>query len=243
MPDVGCLGDTPPDASDSVSDLNMRLSELAVTEIGRLLNGKEHPHDAAIGHLSIAAARSAESLSYLADLDDQRFGGIWPADGYHNDTVDDAHVRWAATGALTSLDLCIAAAAKLGGFFVGSHHREVSIRDYYSVGHSGKVDDKRHLVSSPWRAWLDALIADPRYKQLLRVRHALVHADALRIIHGTTGTLTGHALRFGYNVGPLTPPVQPNSHMKVMAREVIQLSRDVAQVHVGAFIVTLQSIP
>jgi hypothetical protein len=50
-------------------------------------------------------------------------------------------------------------------------------------------------------------------------------------------------LRYGYNVGPLTLPVQPSSHLKVMAREVIELSRDVARDHVGAFVAVLKSIP
>ena len=221
----------------------MRFSELTIAEIARLLNGKNHPHETAIGHLALAAARSAESLTYLADLDDKRFGGAWPNDNYPNDTVDDAHVRWAATGALTSLDLCMAAGAKLGKFFVGPPHREVSIRDYYSVGHSGKVEDKRHLVLSPWCTWLDGVVNDSRYEDLLRVRHALVHADALRIVHATTGPIAGHALRFGYNVGPLAPPIQATSHMKVMARQVIELSRDVAHAHVAAFIAVLQALP
>lgn len=190
----------------SSSQTSMRLSHLTVTQVGRLLNGTNNPQAAAIGHLATAAARAAESLMYLADLDDRRFRGNWPDDEYPNDTVDDAHVRWAATGALTSIDLCTAAAARLGGFALPPPNREVSIRDYFSTSHSGKVADKRHLVVPPWRAWIDGVVADARYEKLLRVRHALVHADALRIIHGTTGPIEGHALRYGYNVGPLRAP-------------------------------------
>ena len=169
----------------------MRFSELTIAEIARLLNGKNHPHGAAIAHLALAAARSAESLTYLADLDERRFGGVWPSDNYPNDSVDDGHVRWAASGALTTLDLCMAAGAKLGGFFTGSSHREVSPRVFYSVDSTGKVRDERHRVPPPWRAWVDGVITDSRYDDLLRVRHALVHADALRIVHGTTGALPG----------------------------------------------------
>lgn len=219
------------------------LSERVSAEIVRLLNDRGHRDAGAISHLAMAAARSAESLSYLTDLDDRRFRGIWPIDDYNNNTIDDAHVRWATTGALTSLDLCMAAAAKLGGFSVGLTHMEVSIRNYYRISYSRKVTDNRHSIPSPWRAWLDKLIADPRYEQLLSVRNALVHRDALRSGYLTTDTIAGHALRTGYNIGPLNVPVQPGTHIKIAAREAIELSRDIAQVHMGSFIATLQSIP
>ena len=221
----------------------MRLSQLAINEVGRLLNATNNPQHAAIGHLASAAGRAAESLVYLAEMDDRRFGGAWPDDGYPNDAIDDGHVRWASAGALTSLDLCIAAAARLGGFAQRPPRGEDSIRDYYRVTHSGIVKDNRNVAVPPWRTWIDGVVADARYGQLLRVRHALVHADALRIIHGTTGPISGHSLRYGYNVGPLMPPVQTSSHLTVMARDLIEITRDVALSHVGAFVEVLQSIP
>ncbi len=221
----------------------MRLSELANTEVGRLLNGTNNPQHAAIGHLATAAGKAAESLVYLAEIDDRRFGGIWAADAYENDAVDDGHVRWAATGALTSLDLCIAAAGRLAGFAQRPPRGEDSIRDYYRVTNSGVVEDRRDLVSPPWRAWIDALVADTRYEKLLRVRNALVHADALRIVHATTDSVQGHSLRYGYNIGPLISPAKASSHLTVMAREIVELSRDVALAHVGTFVDVLKSRP
>ena len=214
----------------------MRLGQVANEEVGRLLNGTNNSQHAAIGHLSSAAGRAAESLVYLAEIDDRRFKEIWPDDGYQNDTVDVGHVRWAAAGALTSLDLCMAAAARLGGFAQRPPRREDSIRDYYRVTHSGKVDDNRDLVRPPWRAWIDGVVGDARYEKLLRVRNALVHADAFRINHGTTGPLAGHSLRYGYNVGPLIPPVQQSSHLTIMAREIVELSRDVALPFVPTYV-------
>lgn len=220
-----------------------RLSQQANEEVGRLLNGKNNSQASAIGHLASAAGRAAESLLYLADLDDRRFAGDWLDDGHPHDAVDDGHVRWGATGALTSLDLCIAAAARLAGFAKRPPRGEDSIRDYYRVEISGTVVDKRDLVKPPWRVWIDAVVCDPRYDKLLRIRNALVHADALRIIHGTTGPIAGHSLRYGYNVGPLKGPAQPSSHLKVMAREIVELSRDVSVEHVRAFIAVLSSHP
>jgi hypothetical protein len=221
----------------------MKLGQVANEEAGRLLSGTNNSQHAAIAHLSSAAGRAAESLVYLAEIDDRRFKEIWPDDGYQNEVVDDGHVRWAAAGALTSLDLCMAAAVRLGRFAQRPPRGEDSIRDYYRVTQSGKVEDKRHLVRPPWRGWIDGVVGDARYDKLLRVRNALIHADAFRIIHGTTGPLAGHTLRYGYNVGPLVPPVQQSSHLTVAAREIVERSRDVALTHVGAFVAVLQSIP
>lgn len=219
----------------------MRLTELTNNEIGRLLNGTNNPQHGAIGHLATAAARAAESLVYLADMDDRRFNGIWPDDVYQNDTVDDGHVRWASAGALTSLDLCIAAASRLGGFAQRPPRGEDSIREFYRT--TGEGGDKRDRVQPPWRAWIDSVITDPNYDKLLRVRNALIHADAFRIVHGTTGAIGGHSMRYGYNIGPLVLPVQSSSHLTIMAREVVELSRDAALTHVKAFIDVLKSIP
>jgi len=105
------------------------------------------------------------------------------------------------------------------------------------------VQDNRHLALPPWRAWIDGVVVDARYDKLLRVRNALVHADAFRIVHGATGAISGHSMRYGYNVGPLIPPVQSSSHLTIMAREVVELSRDVALTHVSAFVAVLKSIP
>lgn len=221
----------------------MNLSAQAITEVGRLLNNKNNPQHAAIGHLAGAAGRAAESLVYLADIDDRRFGSVWPVDTYANDAVDDGHVRWAATTGLTNLDLCIAAAARLAGFARRPPRGEDCVRDYYSVTATGKIRDDRHLVLPPWRAWIDAVVADARYDVLLRVRNALTHADALRIVHATTGPLNGHSLRCGYNIGPLVTPAHSSTHTTVAARDVVVLSRDVAVAHVGAFVTVLQSLP
>ena len=221
----------------------MKLSERANNEIGRLLNRTSNPQHAAIGHLASAAGRAAESLVYLADIDDGRFKGVWPSDEYDNYTVDDGHVRWAATGALTSLDLCIAAAGRLAGFARRPPRAEDSIREYYRVTASGAIEDDRSLVTPPWRKWIDDLVADPRYEKLLRVRNALVHADALRVIHGTTAPIQGHSMRYGYNIGPLIPPAVASTHMRIMARDIIELSRDVSVTHVATFIDALQSLP
>lgn len=221
----------------------MGLSERVTNEVGRLLNGTNNPDCAAIAHLATAAARAAESLIYLAEIDDSRFDGVWPNDGRDNDAIDDGHVRWAASSALTSLDLCIAAAGRLAGFAKRPPKYEDSIRDFYAVTTSGKIVDERHRVKPPpWRLWIDEVVADARYVTLLSVRNTLVHADAFRVMHGTTGPVQGHSMRYGYNVGPLIPPAHTSTHFPIRAREIVELSRDVSLTHVGAFVDVLQSL-
>jgi hypothetical protein len=56
----------------------MRLTELANNEVGRLLNGTHNSQHAAIGHLATAATRAAESLVYLADIDDPALMELGP---------------------------------------------------------------------------------------------------------------------------------------------------------------------
>lgn len=221
----------------------MRLSARIVNQVGRLLNGTSNHQHGAIGHLAVAAGRTAESLVYLASIDNDRFRGVWPTDDYDHDTVDDGHVRWATATALTSLDLCIASAGRLAGFAKRPPHGEDSIRDYYTVKENGVTKDRRCCIRPPWRGWVDAVVNDHRYETLLRVRNTLIHSDAFRIVHGTTGPLQGHSLRFGYNIGPLDPPVQVNTHLKIMSREIVELSRDVSLDHVGEFASVLESLP
>jgi hypothetical protein len=217
------------------------LPQRAIKQVGRLLNGKAHPYEAEIGHLAMAAARGAESLVYLAHLDDKRFAGIWPSDGYANDCVDDGHVRWAAAGALASLDHCIAAASRLGGFAKNPPQSEDCVRTFYAVTRKGKIFDNRFRVPPPWRAWMDGVVTDNRYTRLLDVRNTLVHADAFRMIHGTTEPIAGHQYRYGYRIGSMGQPV--GGAARVGAREIVELSRDIAVDHVTAFVEVLEALP
>lgn len=214
----------------------MGLADQVVKEVGRVFNGTRHPEQSRIGHLAVAAVRAAESLVYLADLDDRRFGGVWPVDAYEHATVDDGHVRWAAAGALTSLDLCIAAAGRIRGFARNPPRKEDSIRTFYNPP---RLDD-RNLVLAPWRAWIDAVVADPRYGTLVQIRNAVLHSDLLRGVHATTDPLAGHKLRFDYRgVGAAWVPQAGSTHA---ARDIVILSRDVAIAHADAFVGVLRSL-
>lgn len=215
----------------------MSLSTACNEEIGRLLNGTSHPQSVEIAHLATAAGRAADFLEYLADVDSNRFAGIWPKDGYCHDAVSDGHVRSATSACLTSLDLCIAAAGRISQFSLRPPRGEDSIRTFYSA--SG--NDRRKLVPSPWRAWLDAVVSDPKYETVLNLRNSLVHADIVRTQFATTMELNGHGSRPSYNLGPLAP-VSAQSHTPVGARQAIELCREFSCSRVGAFVSILQSL-
>jgi len=221
------------------------LEQRIVKEVGRLLNNTNNPQHGAIGHLATAAARSAESLVYLAELDEIRFGNVWTNDKYNNASIDDGHVRWAAAGALSSLDLCIAAAGRLNSFKLKrTPGKEYSIRNFYWVNSkTGKITDKRNNVTPPWRGWIDSVINDSRYTKLLQIRNALIHTDAFRIVHGSTETISGHDMRYEYRMQSLDSSQQGSSSPIMKAREIVELACDVAMTHVEGFIVTLKTLP
>lgn len=220
----------------------MGLAEQTVNEIGRLLNGTNNPHQCAIAHLALSAARTAESLIYLSQIDSHRFDGQWPDDNHANDVIDDAHVRWASTSALTCVDLCIAVASKLSEF-AKSEYKQVSVRDFYSEDfRTGKIEDKRDKVPKLWRPWIDNLIDDTNYHKLLKVRNALTHGDMVRNTYMTTDALSGHDLRFGYYIGTLKSPVTNSTHELIQSRQIIELSRDFSMKHFPEFLNVLKNM-
>lgn len=233
----------------------MGLAVQTINEVGRLLNGKNNPHECAIGHLALSAARTAESLIYLSEIDNHRFDSQWPDDNHANDVIDDAHVRWASTSALTCVDLCIAAVVKLSiaedeelRKFIENKYKQVSdkqvsIRDFYcEESKTGKVIDHRDKAPEQSRLWIDNLIDDSNYHTLLKVRNALTHGDMVRNIYGTTDALSGHDLRFGYYIGTLKSPVPNSTHELIRSRQIIELSRDFSIKHFAEFLNVLKNM-
>lgn len=83
-----------------------RWSQPLVDRINSLSN------DPAVGGLLLYAASAADSLVYLADMDERAFGKNPSVSGVNPYAIDIAHARWACTSALTAVDL---GAGSLGG--------------------------------------------------------------------------------------------------------------------------------
>lgn len=228
----------------------MSIETRAINAVGRITNLWNEPlptpdhvkaQAAAIGHLVLSACRGVESLEYLAMIDEARFGGRHPEDGISNASIDDGHVRWAVASAISSLDQCAAAASRFGNFRT-CKRGEHSVRDFYEVRDDGTVVDRLHKIPSPWRAWIDGIVADPNYLRVLRVRHCLIHSDARRGIFGSTEPLAGHEMRFRYMVAPPAGTMLDTPVEDVRSREVIELACALASTHVVRFVETIEQL-
>jgi hypothetical protein len=132
----------------------------------------------------IWATWAAEGSDYLEKLDAGHPGNFpVPPTGSHPDLVDISHVRWATANAITAIDLC---AATIGRQFCGvSGMWELSLRDFDGTIGSPKrqaeVAARRGSVppdakAQAFLAWVDATLADPRYKDLHDARNPFTHS-------------------------------------------------------------------
>lgn len=116
------------------------------------------------------AVECVDGLHYLVDLDNH----LLPNDvagevlGHGWQVVDVAHVRWAATTAITALDLC---AAALGRLYCGisGDAWDLSVESARS-DHWETLSARRHASG-----WIAGVRGDHRYNGLLQLLHALAH--------------------------------------------------------------------
>jgi hypothetical protein len=164
----------------------------------------------AVGDLLLFAASAADSLAYLADVDERAFGENPDLSGVNPDAIDIAHVRWACTTALTAVDL---GAGVLGRLHMTplKGQREYAIASFQSA----KLEALR-ATSNPAARWIEDVVADPEYADLLEARHALVHKWLTRTVS--------------------YPRQRVRLHLKsgeVDARTLVTDSRDFASLHIG----------
>ncbi len=128
------------------------------------------------GALLSFAVWTVDSLYYLQDLDDTHDLSQTTVAGHRPDVVEVAHSRWATGACVTALDLCVAA---LGRALCGyARERELAVSDVYPK--EDRIPPLRTLLPLQALQWVDAVIADPQYKQIKAVRNALTHARVRR---------------------------------------------------------------
>jgi hypothetical protein len=98
------------------------------------------------------ATWAVDALHYLDDLDQHAERLRWIDLGHHEDTVDLAHARWAASTAMTALDLSAAA--------VGEHHGVVPVRPDH-VHDVADLDRNRGQLCPGCVVWLNDVVRDP----------------------------------------------------------------------------------
>jgi hypothetical protein len=131
-----------------------------------------NPRDPDAGALLSWAGWAADSLFYLQGVDALAFGegGLG---GRHDGVVEIAHFRWAASTAVTALDLGAAAIGKLHGVALPYEH-ELDLQAAH--------DRKRIRLQLSLRAlqWVDSVSNDARYQFVVSARHPMVHRRAFR---------------------------------------------------------------
>jgi hypothetical protein len=122
------------------------------------------------------ATWTVDSLHYLVEIDDE-FAAHERKRGFDPHTIDIAHVRWATSTAITALDLCVAAVARLNGLRERKQG-EMDLGDFNPkrAGGGGRAARKRLCaLPEPAREWIEKIVADPDFELVSKLRDPLVH--------------------------------------------------------------------
>ncbi len=187
-----------------------------------------------VSPLLTSAWWTTESLHYLAHLDAQRFAGAWPADGFDNAMVDEAHARWATGSAITALDLCAAALGRVHGLAIKGGH-ELDLRDIKDP----KKPDRLARLPPHWQKWVRDVNADPDYQQVLAGRNPLTHSTTPRTITaimGSSAVFAGHELRPAHQLAGVGDVVRRATAGTHGGRKLVEIARDVATQYVRALL-------
>jgi hypothetical protein len=173
------------------------------------------------GAHAVWALLAVESLFYLADADDHTFTAqTWY--GSSPDAIDIAHVSAAAGNAVAALDRCAAELAEIHGV-TNKSGNAVSLAQLQPNSTHADVNKRRSKLSAGALAWVDAAWGDPDYQRVRDRRHPLLHAHIARDLHRPVNP--GHNTRTKFG--------------GINARDLILVSRDVADRHVDRFLTAM----
>jgi hypothetical protein len=168
------------------------------------------------------ATHTVEALYYLGDLDKIQANPTNSNSPHDPVIVDMAHVRWATTTTITALDLC---AAGLGRQYCNwTIRNEPDLRDFK------QANNRRQLPPSALQ-WVDAVLTDPRYKNVLNARNSLTHSRLIR--------------HFVVNLGSSTPDPRTAFNVngsRIEAGTLVATARDFAGEQVDAFLLVIDAL-
>lgn len=157
------------------------------------------------------ATWTVDSLYYLADLDARVAAkGITPPHPSH--VVELAHARWAASSAVTAVDLCAAALARqlgIGPIATKSGDKEFNLWQLKDAASNGQT-------TGTAGAWAKSVSADPDLRLLSSIRNPTVHARLPRRLYRGGGGSEREHLR----VPGVADPIEVGA--------VVTLARDTA---------------
>jgi hypothetical protein len=176
------------------------------------------------------ATWSVEGLHYLDELDELRHQARLPVTGHSPEIFNIAHVRWATSSAITSLDLCAAVLARECCGWNGP--KELNLRHFDpSTSKKPKVDKislRRKALPTAALEWVDKVLADQRYKEVLSARNPLIHSRLIRKLYSTGPNFTEFMIdATGNDIG---------------TRDLVRRARDLATDSVAAFLKVVEKL-
>jgi hypothetical protein len=166
-----------------------------------------------------------EELYYLDDLDSDWNNYLNHAGSHNPDIIDMAHGRWATGSAITALDLCAAALGRQYCNWTGRN--EFDLRDFDQQ--TTQTLTRRGTLPPSALAWVDGVLADPRYQIVLNIRHSLTHSRLprhLRISLG--GEPKKDRMDFKITIN--------GNQIQIGVRDLVLQSKDLAGQHVDRFL-------
>jgi hypothetical protein len=170
---------------------------------------------------------AAHGLEYLAKIDANVRSGSTPARTEHWQSVVVSHARWAATSAVTVLDL---AAGALGRMHLPAKEgREYSLGDFFDK--RKKARSRLEELTPAGGEWVVATWGDADYQTLRRARNPFTHGTMRMDATVTLGRPT--PALFFFHVGPNREPVESG--------QLVSMAFTLVDRRLGAFMSELQA--
>jgi hypothetical protein len=171
---------------------------------------------------------AVEGVCYVADLDDLQLSSQRVLNEYNDDDLDIHHARWAATSAITALDLCAAVLGRRHCSVTGSNEFDLGFFNPTppTTGKPTKAQNRFAQLPPAAQGWVRDVLADADYQMVLDARDPFVHRRLLRIVHAGVGT--ANLPRTAFRIGP--------KQQEVDSRDLIERARRVAVEHVERFL-------
>ena len=180
-----------------------------------------------VGSLALWAVWGVESLHYLDDLDHQHHANIRNDPPHHPDIKDISHIRWATGTSISSLDLCAAALGR--DCCAWSKSKELDLRDFdpsssKQIKQVKQITKHRAMLPGSALCWVDNVISDSRYLEVLGARNPLTHSRLIR----------------NFFLDQPTEFKMPTTGKGLSARDLVILSKDLATDQVKSFLQVLE---
>ena len=171
----------------------------------------------------MGSAWTVEGIDHLADMHEWLFADRRRLGRHHGDVVELAHARWATGSAITALDLCAGALARLHCGWTKDKLPDVRSLDPNEQKHGTQLYDR---LPQPAQKWVDKVVGDRDYRVVLDARNPFTHSRLGRTI--SVGNQLG--VRSGRTAFHLPRTTQP------VSTDLIRNARKLSARHVEEFL-------